>query len=126
MSQFPYYQGIIQAAKCPCNGGADPPPFVADDYFCESALEYEVTNNNSRNFSEMLYGTNNPLWNGDGCAESSTCCSRIDHPYFVKQLDIPTSDPIICVDNFDPNHDVVLADAIREDIAVEMVEISVQ
>ena len=77
----------------------------------------------------MLYGINNPLWDGDGCAESSMCCSQINHPYFVKQLDIPTSDPIdarICVDNFDSNYDVVLADAIREDIAVEMVEIYVQ
>ena len=39
MSQFPDYQGTIQAAKCPCGVGADPPPFVADDYYCESALE---------------------------------------------------------------------------------------
>ena len=120
VSQFP---GIIQLAKCPCDGGTDPPPFVANDYFCESALEDVVTNDNTddnfESFLGILHGIDNPLWDGEGCAESSTCCSRIDHPYFVKQLDVPTSDPIdarICL----------FYNSIREDIAVELVEIYVQ
>ena len=119
-SQFPDDQGPdIQENKCPCDGGTDPPPFVDNDYFCESALEDEVTNVNLGNFLGTLHGIDNPLWDGEGCAESSTCCSRIDHPYFVKQLDVPTSDPIdarICL----------FSNSIIEDVAVEMVEIYVQ
>ena len=118
-SQFRDDQGQdIQHFKCPCDGGTDPPPYVADDYFCESVIEDEITFITVNNYFGMLHD-DNPLWDGDGCAESSTCCSRINHPYFVKQLDIPTSDPIdarICVDNFDSNYDV----------AVELVEIYVQ
>ena len=106
----PFADGI-----CPCDGGSDPPPFVGNEYFCDTAIEIENTDFGP--FSSTLLD-DNPLWDGEGCAESSTCCSRIDHPYFVKQLDVPTSDPIdarICLR--DPNVD---------DIAVELVEIYVQ
>ena len=106
------------AFKCPCNGGLDPPPYVADDYFCESGVD-ELTDENVADFLRMFHGINNPLWDGKGCAESSTCCSRINHPYFIKQLDVSTSNPIdarICLSS--------PVDFL--DFAVELVEIYVQ
>ena len=53
------------------------------------------------------------------CADTSTCCSRIDHPYFIKDLDSVTSDSIdlrVCIND---------ADAV-EDFAIEQIELYIQ
>ena len=58
-----------------------------------------------------------PLWDGQGCSSSSTCCSFNNPPYFTKQLPSPTSDPIearLC--EFDKN----------EDAAVQFIELYVK
>ena len=72
---------------CPCDASISItiPPFVGGDYFCESG----VNSGSSRGFHP-----NDPLWDGEGCSSSSSCCSFNNPPYFTKQLPSPTSDPI--------------------------------
>ena len=71
---------------CPCDAPPNSisiPPFVGGDYFCESGYQ--------RRLPSYIY---EPLWDGQGCSNSSTCCSFNNPPYFIKQLPSPTSDPI--------------------------------
>ena len=73
---------------CPCDATINItiPPFVGKDYFCESG----------RNPGDLhgLFYPDDPLWDGDGCTASSTCCSFNNPPYFTKQLPSPTTDDI--------------------------------
>ncbi|CAI8033559.1 hypothetical protein GBAR_LOCUS18925 [Geodia barretti] len=72
---------------CPCTGSSyTAPPFVGGDYFCESGV-------NSGLVIRVFY-PDDPLWDGDGCSSSSSCCSFNNPPYFTKTLPSPTSDPI--------------------------------
>ena len=93
---------------CPCdtNHTIRVPPFVGEDYFCESGV------------NEQSYGNiRGPLWDGENCLSSSTCCS-LHTPYFVKQLPTPTTDDIearICLSY--PQY---------QDIAVELIDLYVQ
>ena len=78
---------LTDAEGCPCNGATVTiPPFVGGDYFCESGV-------NSGSVSVIFY-PEDPLWDGEGCSSSSSCCSFNNPPYFTKQLPSPTSDPI--------------------------------
>ena len=72
---------------CPCDASINItiPPFVGGDYFCESGV-------NSGSFNG--FHPDDPLWDGEGCSSSSSCCSFNNPPYFTKQLPSPTSDPI--------------------------------
>ena len=74
---------------CPCDAPPNSisiPPFVGGDYFCESGVS-------SGTVITRLY-VEDPLWDGQGCISSSTCCSFNNPPYFTKQLPSPTSDHI--------------------------------
>ena len=100
---------------CPCDASTeiDIPPFVGEDYFCESGINegWYASGNRSR-----LY-LDDPLWDGEGCLPSSTCCSQHNPPYFIKQLPKPTTDDIearLCLFYAEGN------------IAVELVELYVQ
>ena len=104
----------LMPARCPCDDGSASPEFVDEDYFCESLIDVADPSGaaNAFIFRECL-------WDGEGCAASSTCCSRIDHPYFIKELDTPTSDDInlrVCNANI----------AAAEDYAIELIELYVQ
>lgn len=72
---------------CPCDAtiSISVPPFVGEDYFCESGLNTQ---------SDLGFSVNDPLWDGEGCSESSTCCSFNDPPYFHKKLSTPILDDI--------------------------------
>ena len=61
------------------------PTFVGGDYFCESGVNSGSTGG---------FHPNDPLWDGEGCSSSSSCCSFNNAPYFTKILPSPTSDPI--------------------------------
>lgn len=80
--------------QCPCAPGetlisTDPPPFVGDEYFCESA----VTTWPGRATGNVFY--NVTLWDGEGCPESNSCeCTLNDPPYFATQLSASTTDGI--------------------------------
>ena len=72
---------------CPCDASINItiPPFVGGNYFCESGT--------TSNIPDGLY-PDDPLWDGEGCSSSSSCCSLNNPPYFSMQLPSPTSDPI--------------------------------
>ena len=73
---------------CPCDASINItiPPFVGEDYFCESGV-----NSGS---STSGFHPDDPLWDGEGCSSNSSCCLFNNPPYFTKQLPSPTSDPI--------------------------------
>ena len=82
------YETDVDYDACPCDTTVSItiPPFVGGDYFCESGV-----NSGS---STSGFHPDDPLWDGEGCSSSSSCCSFNNPPYFTKQLPSPTSDPI--------------------------------
>ena len=73
------------ADRCPCAVPSNAaPPFVNGDHFCEVGISN----------TEGKFITDNPLWDGQGCAGSSTCCEYNNPPWFYKQLDQPTTEDI--------------------------------
>ena len=104
--------------RCPCDAGRGVPAFVGEDYFCESLIEDDVSGGRFNDFDSTFF-FRDCLWDGNGCGDSSTCCSRIDHPYFIKDLAFPTSENIdlrVCSYN----------DATEENFAIELIELYVQ
>ena len=73
--------------RCPCDGAANItiPPFVAEDYFCESGSVYR---------SNDWFHSNDTLWDGKDCHSTSTCCSLHNPPYFTKTLSETTTDDL--------------------------------
>ena len=111
-------EGIPTGAYvCPCDASVDisVPPFVGENYFCESGVN-EVWNNNRH---WRTFHSNDTLWDEEDCLPSSMCCSQHNPPYFIKQLPTPTTDDIearVCL--FQPSS--------TANIAVELVELYVQ
>ena len=73
---------------CPCDAtgiNIAIPPFVGECYFCESGWNSTY----GPSFAEA-----DPLWDGEGCTSTSTCCEFNNPPYFTKQLTNPTTDDI--------------------------------
>jgi hypothetical protein len=54
-----------------------PPPYIGEDYYCESGAHLSVTNK---------WYTNNSLWDGKGCHASSCCCDNDRQPWFWQIL----------------------------------------
>ena len=80
-----------QTRVCPCDAPPNSisiPPFVGVDYFCESGVNSGVP-------AFQTFYPEDPLWDGEGCGSSSSCCSFNNPPYFTKTLPSPTSDPIV-------------------------------
>ena len=101
---------------CPCDTTSTIriPPFVRNDYFCESGVNEPWGGSRHRTLH-----SNDTLWDGEDCLPSSTCCSQHNPPYFTKQLPTTTTDDIearICL--YYPLQYV--------NIAVELVELYVQ
>ena len=79
------------------------PPFVGDDYFCDTGSADDVKNDE--------FYADNPLWDGEGCGSQNICCFFNNPPWFSKRLDRSTSDDIemrICRDAGRRNEDVPL------------------
>ena len=107
--------------KCPCiNPNLDPTPtlpsFIGNDYFCDTAFETISWP------SDPSIQVSDPLWDGEGCGPTNTCCydseREVNPPWFVKTLSSPTSDDIemrLCSDN-GSDHDT----------PIEIVELYVQ
>ncbi|XP_064388048.1 uncharacterized protein LOC135336228 isoform X1 [Halichondria panicea] len=62
------------------------PPFIGQDYFCETGSRQA--------FSYNTFYTDDPVWDGQGCGGTSTCCEFNNPPWFCKQLPQPTTDDI--------------------------------
>ena len=76
---------------CPCTNINIPwphqvPSFIGNDYFCE-------TGNRDGNSNTIFY-IDDPLWNGKGCGQNSTCCEFNHPPWFHKSLPQPTNDDL--------------------------------
>ena len=79
------------STTCPCDAiiSIAIPPFVGEDYFCESGHTF------TGDLSDIAqFHSNDTLWDGRDCHSSSTCCSRRNPPYFTKTLNTPTTDNI--------------------------------
>ena len=77
---------------CPCvtgsTGGSHVPSFVGQNYFCETGLtRWPGTYG-------VLYPDGDPLWDGQGCGPTSSCCTFNSPPWFNIQLSSPTTDDI--------------------------------
>ena len=100
---------------CPCTQAnkiynSRLPPFIGNEYFCETG---------SRNAVEDRFYVDDPLWDGQGCGENSTCCSWNTPPWFCKDLASATSDDIevrLCSDS--GSHD--------EHTPIELIELYIQ
>ena len=70
---------------CPCirNSVISVPLFVGEDYFCDSAVR-------GSDRTGSIYHPDDPLWDGQGCGSTSTCCEFNNPPWFCKQLPQPT------------------------------------
>ena len=79
-----YAAGLQEEANyegnsCPCGTapGDEPPSFVGNDYYCESA--------NQGPWEGQWY-LDDPLWDGDGCPANNNCCANAGLPWFCKTL----------------------------------------
>ena len=103
-------------SNCPCDpdpsGAAIVPPFVGEDYFCESGYTFDSND-------PYILHSNDTLWDGRNCHSTSTCCSLHNPPYFTKTLSQTTTDDLelrMCLYN----------SATSDNIAVELVEMYVK
>ena len=77
--------------RCPCVAGSTNgnriPSFVGQNYFCEAG----ITQWDGR---FIFYPNGDPLWDGQGCGPTSSCCTFNSPPWFNVQLSSPTTDGI--------------------------------
>ena len=75
--------------NCPCaggNAGASPPPFIGNNYYCESGVSVHCPTYTGHYFRDEL-------WDGKTCI-TSKCCDNKTQPWFHHQLDKPTNNDI--------------------------------
>ena len=106
-------EAISSSFICACSS-SNPWPhstsFVGDDYFCDSG-------NHANTLSTSTFYSGDPLWDGQGCGPSSSCCQFNNPPWFCKTLPQSTTGDLevrICK-NFND-----------EDIPIQLVELYVQ
>ncbi len=76
--------------KCPCSVADYPyqvPSFINNNYFCDSGIP-------GPDYSSNTYYTRNPLWDGQGCGNNSTCCEYNNPPWFCTSLSHPTNEDL--------------------------------
>ena len=88
---------------CPCVNGSTTvvPTFVGQNYFCETGIT-------QWNGGYSFWPNGDPLWDGQGCGPTSSCCTFNSPPWFNVQLSSPTTDDIevrICGDEGIGNED---------------------
>ena len=104
-------------SMCPCDVGGKNnmiPPFVGEDYFCESGYVHP-----GRNYGWTKLHSNDILWDGRDCHSTSTCCSLHNPPYFTKILSQTTDDDLELRLCFNDSGNL-------DNIAVELVELYVK
>ena len=85
-----YQESLTHDCNCPCaaNPGANPPPFVCQDFYCETATFYPPPE-----YDRQWY-TNNTLWDGEDCNPGSHCCNNALAPWFRRTLKETTTEDI--------------------------------
>jgi hypothetical protein len=93
------------------------PPFVENDYFCESGYVYPGYWDREKQ-SQLHF--NDTLWDGKDCHPNSNCCSLHNPPFFTKNLNLTTTD--------DLELRMCLLDSVQyaNNITVELVELYVK
>lgn len=98
-----YRENEYAPSSCPCarNDHAftgQVPPFIMNNYFCESA------HRESRIIAE------DPLWDGMDCPSGNTCCSERNPPWFCTTVAATTEDieVRVCTDQARSDEDVLL------------------
>ena len=83
-----YQESESHDCNCPCavNPGASSPPFVGQDFYCESATRYPPPT--------YEWYTNNTLWDGEDCYSGSSCCDNPLAPWFRRTLQEKTTEDI--------------------------------
>ena len=81
----------LNSWSCPCINPAltwpyNVPSYVGDSYFCDTGAHTYTKPN--KVFMD------DPLWDGEGCGGSSTCCSFNSPPWFCQHLKYHTSDDL--------------------------------
>ena len=75
---------------CPCVAGSTNgngiPSFVGQNYFCETGLTQWNTTDG------ILWPNGDPLWDGQGCGPTSSCCTFNSPPWFSIRLPNATPD----------------------------------
>ena len=81
-------------AVCPCtnptmhqSASIYVPSFVGGDYFCETGVHDSEAH-------DSTFYPDHPLWDGQGCYNSSTCCEFNSPPWFCRNLSDPTTEDI--------------------------------
>ncbi len=80
---------VFRDSLCPCSVDGpvqELPEFVGSDYYCETGSQVF-------SLQRMTY-SEDPLWDGRGCGEGSSCCEGELRPWFCKEVDKPTSDDV--------------------------------
>ena len=101
--------------RCPCDPGNPHnqlPPFVGDDYFCDSVEPVNLWGTGTG----FYFYPNNALWDGQNLLNE--CYGRNDPPWFYKTLLTPTSNDIqlrMCLVDADTG----------SNIAIEIIELYV-
>jgi len=79
-------------ATCPCvNGSTNEnriPSFVGQNYFCETGITRWTGPHG------ILFPDGDPLWDGQGCGPTSSCCTFNSPPWFTVTLSSPITDNI--------------------------------
>ena len=116
LTQTDSYSSYINS-RCPCDTSRNDtvPSFVGNDYFCESGFHsaWIPLQHRDRFFPD------DPLWDGQNCTATSTCCEFNNPPWFTKTLNASTTDDIelrICTYH----------QKRYEDVPLELIELYVQ
>ena len=79
-------------ATCPCVTRSTNrnriPSFVGQNYFCETGITRWISHNH------ILHPDGDPLWDGQGCGPTSSCCTFNSPPWFNVTLSARTTDNI--------------------------------
>ena len=68
-------------SRCTCTDSSrpnPPPSFVGNDYFCETGVPP------GQGWSRRTFHADDPLWDGQDCGPTSTCCTFNNPPWFCK------------------------------------------
>ena len=80
------------------------PSFIRNNYFCD-------TGNPGPGHDLNAYYSDDPLWDGAGCGENSTCCQFRNPPWFYSTLPQATTDDVevrLCFSSSTSDEDVII------------------
>ena len=95
MKHLPYIlKKKLLSYTCSCINPArtwpyEVPSYVGDSYFCDTGAHTFTWSDDLRKVFR-----NDPLWDGEGCGGSSSCCSFNNPPWFCQHLNYHTSDDL--------------------------------